>query len=398
MAIRHAKSTKLILYILMFNLFITMSGIGIIIPVMPEYLKQYDLAGRALGGLIACFAFAQFLLSPTAGNLSDKYGRKKLILFGLTLYGVAQICFGLANQVWLIFVFRFLAGVGAAFIIPPIMAFAADITTIKARGKAMGLMGAGLSLGIMIGPGIGGFLSKISLHFPFIFGGIFALFAAVISFFILPNIELPQQVAKNDNIFKQMAQSIKQPYFVILIIIFVFSTGIANFQSTMSLFVTERFQYTPVDIAIIMTFAGGIGVVIQMFVIDPLFKWIGEMRVILINLLIAGAMMIAILFAPNFASILLVATIFSTATTLIRPATNTLVSKLAGNQQGMAAGLNNAYMSLGNMIGPLFAGILFDWQTIAPYIFGLIILVGCYITTRLWAQSKAPELLQKPQQ
>ena len=101
------KSNKAALYILMFNMFIAMGSIGIIIPVMPEYLKLFGAAGQVLGMLIATFAFAQFVFSPIAGNLSDQYGRKNLIIFGLIVTGLAQISFGLSTDVWMLFLARF---------------------------------------------------------------------------------------------------------------------------------------------------------------------------------------------------------------------------------------------------------------------------------------------------
>ncbi|KOS69655.1 multidrug transporter [Lysinibacillus contaminans] len=389
-------SNKAALYILMFNMFIAMGTIGIIIPVMPEYLKIFGAAGQVLGMLIATFALAQFVFSPIAGNLSDKYGRKNLIIFGLVITGLGQIAFGLSTEVWMLFVARFLGGLGSAFIAPPIMAFVADVTTYEERGKGMGLLGAAMSLGFMIGPGIGGFLSKVSLHFPFYMAGAAAFFAAILSFVLLPNTKpsTTQKAQKQDNLAKQMVHSVKMPYFVMLLIMLVFSFGIANFQTTLSLFVTQKFNYTPTDIAILLTVGGAVGVVVQMFIITPLFKRFGEMKVVLVNLLVASIAIFLILFVSGFALMLVVATIFSTATTLIRPAVNTLISKLAGSEQGFAAGLNNAYMSLGNMIGPALAGLLFDWNINSPYIFGAIILFTCFLLALIWTMKKAPHLMK----
>ena len=389
-------SNKAALYILMFNMFIAMGTVGIIIPVMPAYLKIFGAAGQVLGMLIATFALAQFVFSPIAGNLSDRYGRKNLIIFGLVVTGLAQITFGLSTEVWMLFVARFLGGLGSAFIAPPIMAFVADVTTYEERGKGMGMLGAAMSLGFMIGPGIGGFLSKVSIHFPFYMAGAAAILAAILSFLLLPNTKpsASQKAQKQENLARQMVRSVKMPYFVMLLIMLVFSFGIANFQTTLSLFVTQKFNYTPTDIAIILTVGGAFGVVVQMFIITPLFKRFGEMKVVLVNLLIASIAIFLILFVSGFALILAVATIFSTATTLIRPAVNTLISKLAGSEQGFAAGLNNAYMSLGNMIGPALAGVLFDWNMNSPYIFGSIILFACFLLALIWTMKKAPHLLK----
>ncbi len=121
---------------------------------------------------------------------------KNLIIFGLILTGLAQIGFGLSTEVWMLFLARFLGGLGSAFVAPPIMAFVADVTTYEERGKGMGMLGAAMSLGFMIGPGIGGFLSHVSLHFPFYTAGAAAILASILSFFLLPSTK-PNAAQKN---------------------------------------------------------------------------------------------------------------------------------------------------------------------------------------------------------
>lgn len=384
------KTHQFALYILMFNMFIAMAGIGLIIPIMPEYLATFGVAGQALGFLIAIFSFAQFIFSPLAGELSDRHGRKKIIIIGLVIFGLSQLAFSLATHLWMLYIARFFSGLGAAFIVPPLMAFVADITTLETRGRGMGLLGASMSLGFMIGPGIGGFLSKISLLFPFYFATAAALFAALLSLWILPNpkpdVSKQAMKQKSENLLQQLKRSTKTTYFIVLIVMFVFSFGLANFQATIALYVDHKYGYTPSQIAILITVGGFIGVIVQTFVINPLFKRFGEMRVILVNLVIAAFSMLGILFVDAFLSILFVAAIFSTATSLLRPAVNTLVSKLAGQEQGFAAGMMNAYMSLGNMVGPALAGIIFDINITFPYILGTFILLICFGIASVWTK------------
>lgn len=394
------KKKKFALFILMFNMFITMGGIGTIIPVLPSYLQIFGVGGTVLGFLVASFALAQFIFSPIAGNMSDRYGRKIFIIIGLVIFGLSQIMFGVANAVWILFVSRFLTGTGAAFIMAPVMAYVADITTLEERGKGMGFIGAAISFGFMIGPAIGGFLAEVNLHFPFYFGGVIALIAALISFIVLPNVKPPEHEAlekekhKKDHIFKQLLRSVQTPYFVMLIVVFVFSFGIANYQSTLSMFLTYKFDYNPSHIAVVITVGGFLGVILQIFIVDLLFKRFGEMKVILTNLVVAALSMVGMIYVNGFFIILVVTSIFTIATTFIRPAVNTLISKLAGAEQGFAAGMNNAYMSLGNMIGPSIAGILLEWKLNSPFIFGAIILFSCYLLAFSWTIKKAPYLLK----
>ncbi len=379
------KHKKFALILLMFDIFITMSAVGLIVPIMPSYLKEFGAKGQVLGFLIACIAFAQFIFSPIAGSLSDRIGRKKLIIFGLILNGTTQILFSFSTHIWELFVLRFLTGVGSAFIVPPIMAYTADITTVEERGKAMSLIGAAISFGFMIGPGIGGALSNVSIHFPFIVAGSATILAGILSLFFLPNVK-PTIVEKptGNNIIKEMLRSIKTPYFVLLLVVLVFSFGIANFQATLTMFLTYKFDYTPNDIAIIMTVGGFAGVIVQGILLNRLFKRFGEMNIILVGLIVAAISMLGMVLVSKYFAILFVTTVFQTSTTLIRPAVNTLISKVAGNEQGYAAGMNNAYMSLGYMIGPALAGTLLDWHLNLPFILGTVVLILCYGITFIW--------------
>ncbi|WP_144509432.1 MFS transporter [Bacillus sp. FJAT-22090] len=392
------KSNQFALYILMFNMFIAMAGIGLVIPVMPQYLETFGVAGQALGFIIASFALGQFVFSPLAGDLSDTFGRKKLIMVGLVIFSASQLWFGVATHEWMLYAARFISGIGGAFLIPATMAFVADITTIEERGKGMGFIGASMSLGFMIGPALGGFLAKVSLTFPFYMASIAAILSAIVSFIILPDIKNavsanPQVQKKRENILLQMKNSMKTPYFMMLIIIFVFSFGIANFQTTFSLYVDHKYNYTPQDIAIVLTVGGFVGVIVQTLVISKLFKRFGELNVILVSLVGAALSLLAFFLVDGFALVLVIATLFSTATTLIRPAVNTVVSKLAGNEQGFAAGMNNAYMSLGNMVGPALAGMFFDININFPFVIGSIILLCSGIITIIWIRKRNPIIM-----
>lgn len=391
------KKVKLALALLMFNMFISMSGIGLIIPIMPHYLQGFGGQGAVLGFLIASIALAQFIFSPLAGSLSDRFGRKKLIVIGLLINGTFMTLFGVASHLYELYIFRFLTGVGSAFITPPIMAYVADITTGKQRGKAMGLIGAAISLGFTIGPGLGGLLSNINLHFPFYFAGAAAILAGILTMFLLPATK--PVVAKgtkstgSGNILKDMKTSFTTPYFVLLLVVFIFTFGIANFQSSMSLFLTYKFDFTPNQIAIVLTVGGFIGVIVQGLLLDKLFKRFGEMRIILFSLVIASIFTICMIYISGFFLILVVATIFQTAAVLIRPAVNTLISYAAGKEQGFASGMNNSYMSLGNMIGPAIAGTLFDINMSIPFIVGGAVLMICFVITYVW-QKRNP--IQRP--
>lgn len=385
------SNSKLVLYLLMFNMFITMGGLGIIVPVMPAYLDTFHAGGQIYGFLIATFSFAQFILSPIVGNLSDKYGRKQFIILGLVIFGISLLLFGVAEALWVLFASRLLSGIGAAFVMPTILAYVGDITTLEERGKGMSLIGAAISLGFTIGPGIGGGLSGINLSFPFYFAGAIALVTAIISYFVLPNVQNNTAASMGQprtNIIKQLKKSIKVPYFILLIVVFTFSFGIANYQATMSLYLDDKFDYTPLLISIIFMIGGFAGVILQLFMMNRLFNRFGELKIILFNLVMAAVSLFLLIYVDKYFIILTVACLNTIAATFIRPAVNTAISKMAGEEQGFAAGMNNAYMSLGNMVGPICAGTLYDWHMDSPYIFGSLVLLSCFVVAYVWSMKK----------
>src|SRR5690606_26919755 len=160
------------------------------------------------------------------------------------------------------------------FLIPPMMAFVADITTFEERGKGMGLLGASMSLGFMVGPGFGGFLAEVSLQFPFYVATTVAILAAAISFIALPNVAptVPAVPPKNENLLQQLKRSVYTPYFVMLLVMLIFAFGLANFQSTIALYVDKKYNFSPKEISVLITVGGFVGVIVQTFVINWLFK------------------------------------------------------------------------------------------------------------------------------
>ncbi|MFB5678234.1 MFS transporter [Paenibacillus terreus] len=386
------------LIILMVNMFIAMLGIGLIIPVLPEFMGMLGGSGEAGGYLVAVFGLTQFIFSPIGGEWSDKYGRKKLIILGLIIMTASSVIFALGTSMWMLYVSRLIGGIGAAFLIPPMMAYIADITTLETRGKGMGLLGSAMSLGFVIGPGVGGLLADISVRAPFYVSAGVSLVATLVSLFFLPEtLSLEDQqrhrntMLKRENVIKQFALSFRKPYFALLIMIFTLTFGLSHFETMFPFFVTGKFHYDEQDIALVITIGALIGTVIQAVAIGPVLSRFGEKAVITVSFLFSAISLVLMLFSGNFYYVLGVALIFFTATALLRPAINTALSKMAGDEQGVAAGMNNAYMSIGNIVGPALAGTLFDVHINLPYIFGAAILMLSLVLAVNWKAGRRTE-------
>ena len=382
-----SKDQRKKLLILMINMFIAVGSFGIIIPILPAYLVSIGQGGTAAGLMIAIFAGAQLVMSPFAGKWTDRYGRRIMIISGLSGLALSMFVFYFSDSIGVLYLSRVIGGVGAALLIPAIFAYVADITTMDQRAKGNSLISAAMSLGIVIGPGIGGFLADFGLKMPLLISAIVGLAAVAFSAFMLEEsmdtkIEVPNE--KPEPMVKEIAQSFNKPYFIPLVITLVMSFGLMAYESVLGLFVDNVFGATPKDIAVLITSTGLISVIIQLFAVGWIVRKFGEAVVLNIFLALAALGFLLSIFVPSYVMFFGVTMIIFLSTSILRPVLTTLISKLAGNEQGFAMGMNNAYMSIGNVLGPLLAGLLFDVYILYPFILGLIVLVITIFVSMKW--------------
>ncbi|CDN40989.1 MULTISPECIES: MFS transporter [Paenibacillus] len=376
--------------LLMLNLFLVFTGIGLVIPIMPKFMELLGITGSMVGLLVAAFSLTQLLFSPLAGRLADAFGRKRMIVAGMTVFAVSEALFGLAEQPWLLFASRLLGGVSAALIMPAVMAYAADVTTREERAAGMGYINAAITTGFIIGPGIGGYIAEFGLRVPFYAAAAAGLAAACLTFFVLqesnpaaeaeaPTDAAPSSGNPQKGLAAQLVTAHRESYFLSLIIVFTLSFGLANFETVFGLFVDQQFGFGPKDIAFIITFGSIAGAVVQVTAFGRILNRFGEKRVITTCLLFAGFFILMTLFVHTFWLIFAVTFIVFLAIDILRPAISTQMSLLAKNEQGYVAGLNSAFTSLGNIAGPIIAGVLFDVNIHYPYTLASIVLLLCFV-------------------
>ncbi|MFC5703140.1 MFS transporter [Cohnella faecalis] len=379
------------LLLLMFNLFLAFTGIGLVIPVMPKFMTELEISGSVVGLLVAAFSLTQLLFSPLAGRLSDSLGRKRIILLGMIVFAFSEWLFGVADSPFVLFASRLAGGIGAALIMPAVMAYAADVTSNEERAKGMGFMNAAITTGFIIGPGIGGYIAEFGIRVPFYAAAVAGVVAAVMTALFLPESVVSssdrsgmsgERTKKRDehpNLLRQLARSYREPYFLSLVIVFVMSFGLASYETIFSLFVDHKFGFTPKDIAFIITFGSISGAVVQVTLFGRIIGRFGERRVIAACLLSASLFVFLTLFVSSFWMIFAVSFIVFLSVDILRPAVGTQMSLLAENQQGYVAGLNSAFMSLGNIVGPVIAGALLDANINYPYLLASFILLVSFL-------------------
>ncbi|MFJ7185320.1 MFS transporter [Lysinibacillus xylanilyticus] len=388
------KKQILTLSILLSNLFIAFLGIGLVIPVLPTIMNELKISGSVVGYMVAAFAITQLIVSPIAGKMVDSIGRKTMIVAGLFIFGFSELLFGLGRTVEILFISRMLGGVSAAFIMPAVTAYIADITTLSQRSKALGYMSAAISTGFIIGPGIGGFLAEFGTRIPFYAAGILGFLAAILSIILLKEPTRTSEDAESAPSILGSAKRIFSPLYLIpFVLIFVLSFGLAAFESLFSLFVDHKFAFTPSDIAIIITGSGVVGAVAQIVLFDWLTKKMGEINLIRYSLILSAVLTFAMTIVSHYFAILFVTFFIFVGFDLIRPAVTSYLSKIAGNEQGFVGGMNSMFTSLGNIFGPILGGILFDINLNYPYYFATIVLAIGVILALFWRKPKQIEIL-----
>lgn len=370
------KNKKSMMYLAISNLFLVFLGVGLVIPVIPQLKDEMNFSGTTMGMMISIFAITQLLMSPVAGILSDRMGRKKIIATGMIIFSISELLFGLAQSKNGFYVSRGLGGIAAALIMPAVTAYVADMTTIAERPKAMGIVSAAISGGFIIGPGVGGLIAYLGIRAPFYAASLLSLIGFILTLMVLKEPEKNIQKV-SESVKGSILATLKRPIFASLFaIILISSFGLQAFEAIYSIMASSNFSFTTGEIAMIITVSGIIALICQVFFFDAIVQKIGEIRLIQLTFFASGVFIAIIAFTKSHLVVVLATFVVFLAFDLFRPAVTTYLSKHAGNQQGMINGLNSTFTSFGNILGPLAAGYLFDLNHIFPYYISAIILLG----------------------
>ena len=373
------EKKNLMLIIAISNLFLIFTGVGLVIPVMPLLMEDMHFNGTIMGMMLSVFSITQLLASPIMGYLSDKLGRKKMIVLGMLLFAISEFIFGFANDKYIFYLSRGLGGVAAALLMPAVTAFVADMTTVEQRPKAMGYVSAAISGGFIIGPGIGGVLASLGHRVPFFVAGMIAIVGCLLtqSILIEPHHDIQfKKSSQNTNAKEIVREFLTKPgVLFIFIIIFISSFGLQAFESIYTIMTTIIFGFNPAQIAVIITVSGILALFFQLFLFDHIIRKISEIGLIQITFFISAIFIFIIAFTKNSTIFVIATFVVFLAFDLFRPAVTTYLSKIAGENQGTINGLNSTFTSFGNIIGPVASGALFDINQHFPYYISASILL-----------------------
>lgn len=384
-----SKEVKRIIAVVIFCEFLICLGMSLIFPVMPFIKNEYHFSAFDMGVMSSLFAFVQFIASPIVGRISDKTGRKPMLVWGLLVFSIAEFVFALSQRLWFFDLSRAVDGLSAAMFVPTSMALAADLTSVKDRAKVIGWLSAAFSGGLILGPGLGGILANISYKFPFWVAGILGIISTVVAVILLPkdSDERFKSSTKNpeDALLEggwAQVKSLLTPVMTMLfLMIFIMAFGLAGFESIYSLYVNEVHHFNLQSIALVLTLNGIISLILQVFLFDRMVQWWGEVRVIRYCFFASAIGTAFVIYDHSHWQLIVATLVVFEAFDMLRPAITTLLTKMSKNNQGLLNGVNMSLTSVGNIIGPLISGALLDINYQYPYWIVIVFLAISFIIT-----------------
>jgi DHA1 family tetracycline resistance protein-like MFS transporter len=337
-------------------------GFGIVMPVLPQLLLSMGepnvaAATRMAGVLLVTYAGLQFFFGPVMGNLSDRFGRRPVILASLFAYGFDYMLMGFAPTVAWLLLGRAVAGIAGAVFVPA-NAFVADVTPPEKRAQAFGLMGSAFGLGFILGPGIGGLLGELGPRAPFFAAGALAACNFLFGVFVLPESLPPERRRayswRRANPFGAAAALKRHPAVLVYAsVLAAYLVGNNVYPSTWAFFMTYRFDWSPGMIGLSLVATGVSMALVQTLLTGRISKRIGEARAALLGLTAAALACAAYAFIP-FAWMVFVITVIGAVQAIAYPALNALMSReIPANAQGELQGAIASVSSIANIAGPL---------------------------------------------
>lgn len=365
------------------TVFIDLIGFGIIIPLLPFYAEHFGGTALSVGLLSTSFSFMQFLFAPFWGRLSDRIGRRPVILIGLFGSFLAYLFFGLATSLTLLFVARIFAGIAGANV-STAQAYMADVTTPENRARGMGLVGAAFGLGFVFGPAIGGFLSQWGYQVPSFFASGLSLLNFISAWFVLPESRPPNNHGRQrgGSRFEVLRTAIARPYLPqLLLVYFIVIAAFSSFEATFALFSEVRYGFNASTIGYVFAFVGVILVIVQGTLVGRMARLVGEHRVVPIAILVLAAGLVLIPISGSVTALLVAVALLSVGMGFNSPSITSMISRLShADEQGGVLGISQSTASLARIIGPVTGGFLYDnFGLVTPYVTAATLMLVAFL-------------------
>jgi len=355
--------------------FIDLLGFGLILPLLPFYAKSFGANELTIGLLLASYSLMQFIGAPVLGRLSDRYGRRPILLISQLGTFVGFIMLGFANGLGMLFASRIVDGVSGGNI-STAQAYIADISDEKNRAKNFGLIGAAFGLGFIMGPAMGGFLSQFGYQVPAFAAAGLSFLSMALTFFLLHEPERKAPASREFSV-KALKRAFAHPTIgILLTMVFTFGLAFAMFQTSFALFASARFGFDVQQTALVLTYVGVLSVIMQLVVVKRVVKRLGENRSIMVTMASLALGLVLMAAVQNPWMLIVVMPILSFGGGVTSPVLTSLISKSVDRAEvGGMLGISTSVDSLSRVAAPILGNALLAFGSGLPSLVGAAILV-----------------------
>jgi multidrug resistance protein len=388
------------LTVLMVTAFVDMLGLIIVYPLLPFYATRLGASAAMVGALVAAFSVAQLVSAPAWGWMSDRYGRRPAILFGLLVSAAAYVIFAFAGSIWLLFLSRIIQGLGGGTI-GVVQAYVADISEQKDRAKALGWLSAVTSLGAVVGPAIGSILVRFGGHTaPGIGSATLCILVSIFAWRFLRESRTDTQQfeamhAKGPGGAHAIRDVIAHPNLPASRLIWIYAIAIGAFYGTaplLPLILADRLGATDENIGYFIMYLGGMGVIVRTGILSRMIERIGEARLARLGLVLLAAGLAMVSMITSYPTMLISLTLMPMGTAFVFPCVTAMLSRVVPNKQrGLYMGVQHTFGGVSRVAFPLIAGYGMDvlGQGI-PFVFAGVMVVATLLLTTSMESYIAP--------
>lgn len=390
------KELPLELFALYFVMFLVVAGFGIVLPFLPFFAKALGANSTELGLMVTLYSLSQVIAAPLWGRVSDKIGRKPVLIFGLVGFALSFFLLVMVKTVLAMMLARALGGLLSASAFPAAQAYLIDMTTTEKRSYAVSYMAAASNLGFFLGPALGAIFARLGISTAFSISGGSILVAALLAWILLPAVKSTQAThALVPLKLSDLRGLLLGRSSILLWNILLVSFGASTMYSILGYYMIDKFGAQANATALIYTLMGGVSALFQGLLVGRMLMRWGENWVVVFSLLLGMVSFVGLVLAGSLSSLYAWVTLISISLALVRPSLMVAISKQTRLGQGLTMGLQGSFDSMGRVIGPLWAGWIFGIFLGGPYwsaaaIFGLATCIHLLLFTPLAKVSPSP--------